>query len=208
MDPPAAGQPRQRPNFGQSQDFYQPVGNETPAQRGLDWQDQRGTGSSQARTILDDGRGGDDDGEHTIIERGRGSEGLEEPDDDSTVIVRGGRKGVQGPLVYLVQRNGIRAGKVWPLGKETVIGRSRGDDPSETFITVGDETVSRRHAKVRFEEGRFVYWDLASANGSFVVNGDGTRTRILAPHNLQDGDTLEAGEARFTFIEVDSGPSA
>jgi pSer/pThr/pTyr-binding forkhead associated (FHA) protein len=135
--------------------------------------------------------------DHTIIDRGQSVDGEES---DSTIIIRNGRKGVTGPLVYLIERNGMRAGRVHLVGKETSIGRGPDQD-----IVLGDETVSKRHAKVRLEDGTFRFWDLASANYSYVVGADGTRTRILEPHVLADGDTILLGEARLTYIEVDRG---
>ena len=135
--------------------------------------------------------------DRTIIDRGGARDS--EPS-DSTIIVRSGRKGVTGPLVYLIERNGMRAGRVHLVGTETSIGRGADQD-----IVVGDETVSKRHAKVRLEDGKFRFWDLASANFSYIVGADGAKTRILEPHTLADGDTLLLGDARLTYIEVDRG---
>jgi hypothetical protein len=134
-------------------------------------------------------------GDHTVIERQR-------PDapDDATVIIRSGRRGVTGPLAYLVERNGVRAGKVHLLRTETGVGRGSDND-----ITLGDDSVSRRHAKIRVEGGEFIFWDLASANNSYVVSADGSRVRILEPRKLADGDKLDLGDARVTFILVDAG---
>ena len=86
------------------------------------------------------------------------------------------------------------------LRTETGLGRG-----SENEITLGDDSVSRRHAKIRVEEGEFVYWDLASANNSYLVGADGSRVRILEPRKLADGDKLDLGDARVTFILVDAG---
>ncbi len=137
-------------------------------------------------------------GDHTVIERRH-----EEAPDDATVIVRGGRKGITGPLAYLVERSGVRAGKVHLLRTETNIGRGPDND-----ITLGDDSVSRRHAKIRLEEGTFVFWDLASANYSFLVCADGSRARILEPRRLVDGDKLDLGDARVTFLLVDGGETS
>lgn len=137
-------------------------------------------------------------GDHTVIERKR-------PDapDDATVIIRSGRRGVTGPLAYLVERSGVRAGKVHLLRTETGLGRGPDND-----ITLGDDSVSRRHAKIRVEDGEFVYWDLASVNNSYLVGADGSRSRILEPRKLADGDRLDLGDARVTFILVDAGETS
>jgi hypothetical protein len=147
---------------------------------------------TQAETAL---AGSAADSDHTVIERQH-----QDAPDDATVIVRSGRRGVSGPLAYLVERSGVRAGKVHLLRSETNIGRGPDND-----ITLGDDSVSRRHAKIRLEEGAFVYWDLASANNSYLVGADGSRARIMEPRKLADGDRIDLGDARVTFILVDPG---
>jgi hypothetical protein len=137
-------------------------------------------------------------GDQTVIERQH-----QDAPDDATVIVRSGRRGVTGPLAYLVERSGVRAGKVHLLRTETTIGRGPDND-----ITLGDDSVSRRHAKIRLEEGTFVFWDLASANYSYLVGADGSRTRILEPRKLVDGDKLDLGDARVAFLLVDAGETS
>lgn len=87
-----------------------------------------------------------------------------------------------------------------PFGKNTSIGRTPDND-----IPVGDETVSKHHARVVVEDGRYWFWDLASANHSYLRLADGTSKRIREPHELADGDTLDLGEVRMTYIEVDLG---
>lgn len=136
--------------------------------------------------------------DHTIIERRH-----DDVRDDATVIIRSGRRGVTGPLAYLVERSGVRAGKVHLLRSETNIGRGPDNE-----VTLGDDSVSRRHAKIRLEDGKFMYWDLASANFSFLVGGDGSRTRILEPKLLADGDKIDLGDARVVFILVDAAESS
>lgn len=190
---------REKPNFGRARDFYQAVGGRSAAPGGLRWE-----GGREDSTILDQGgRGGfEDDSDHTIIERrGRDAEGPE-TDSDATIIGTRGRSGVQGPLVYVIQRNGIRAGKVWLIGPDTVLGRKPMDEDGEAIV-IADDTVSKRHAKIRLEEGRFMFWDLASANGSFLIGTNGTRERVYTPHPLADGDTIDLGDARLTYIEVE-----
>jgi len=169
--------PGERARFRRGGDFYEPVAGGTIRERGLQF---------------DAG----DDGDRTIIDRG--PSGYDEPEDDSTVIIRDGKRGIQGPLVYFVERNGIRSGKVHLVGDETALGRGPDND-----IVIANDTVSKRHGKVRAEDGEFFYWDLASANFSFLVAKDGSRKRILEPHPLKDGDTIDLGDARLTFIEVD-----
>jgi len=131
--------------------------------------------------------------DETIIDRRPGHAA----DDDATVVMRSGRPKIEGPLGYLIERTGIRAGKVHLLRAETTIGRG-----TDNAVHLGHESVSKHHAKVRLENGRFVLWDLASTNFSFVVGSDGSRARILEPYPLTDLDTVDLGDARLTFIEV------
>jgi len=63
--------------------------------------------------------------------------------------------------------------------------------------------VSRRHARILFERGKFLIEDLGSTNGTFVNRG----RRLLPgdPHQLNDGDEIIVGKTflRFKIIEQD-----
>jgi pSer/pThr/pTyr-binding forkhead associated (FHA) protein len=73
-------------------------------------------------------------------------------------------------------------------GSRLLIGRSRDCD-----IPVEDPNVSRRHAELRFEDGRWVIADLGSTNG-VKVNGRRVENSALEP-----GDEVVLGLARFRF---------
>ena len=98
--------------------------------------------------------------------------------------------GLEGPAL-VVRAGGGRAGESFrPAGERTRIGRSPDCD-----IFLDDVTVSRNHAVLIEEDGRFVVEDQGSLNGTFV-----NRRRIdRAP--LQEGDELQVGKYRLTFIE-------
>lgn len=184
----------ERARFAQGAgDFYQPV---TPGEARLPL--RFGT-EADDKTVVQGAydRAFDDHDDHTIIER-RNHSG-DTPANDATVIVRGGRKGVSGPLAYVIQRNGIRAGRVLLVSDGTTIGRA-----SDQHIILSDDTVSKHHAKIRCEGSDFIFWDLASSNGSFIVQPDGSQKRIMAPLVLNDGDTIVLGDVRITFVEVDT----
>jgi hypothetical protein len=70
-----------------------------------------------------------------------------------------------------------------------VLGRSR-----ECDIVLTDSNVSRRHAKVRPEGGRWAITDLGSTNG-VRVNG----RQIAAAHPLSPGDHVELGTTEVIF---------
>jgi predicted component of type VI protein secretion system len=76
--------------------------------------------------------------------------------------------------------------KEYPLGEGAVVlGREAFND-----VVVFDPEVSRRHAQISFQEGRYIIEDLGSTNGTFV-NG----RRVNNPVPLHNGDVIEMGEA-------------
>lgn len=106
---------------------------------------------------------------------------------------------VGGIPVYVVQKpgqpallrliKGPDAPKAYSLDlAETVIGR--GEDAN---IVIESASVSRRHARLQRTEKAFLCEDLGSANGVFV---NGTR---LESAEMQNGDTLQIGDALFVF---------
>ncbi len=97
--------------------------------------------------------------------------------------------GLEGPAL-VVRAGGGRAGESFrPAGERTRIGRSPDCD-----IFLDDVTVSRNHAVLLEEDGTFVVEDQGSLNGTFV-----NRKRIdRAP--LEEGDELQVGKYRLTFI--------
>ncbi|HEX8067316.1 MAG TPA: DUF3662 and FHA domain-containing protein [Thermoleophilaceae bacterium] len=73
-------------------------------------------------------------------------------------------------------------------GSRVLIGRSRDCD-----VTLDDPNVSRRHAEMRNEDGRWVVTDLGSTNG-IKVNGGRVEQAVLEP-----GDEIALGLARLRF---------
>jgi hypothetical protein len=69
---------------------------------------------------------------------------------------------------------------------ELLLGRHRGCD-----LRFADPTVSRRHAQLRFRDGRWILQDLGSTNGT-RVNGVAVGRCELRP-----GDAVEVGELRL-----------
>jgi hypothetical protein len=100
-----------------------------------------------------------------------------------------GDLGLEGPAL-VVRAGGGRAGESFkPTGDRTRIGRS-----PDCEIFLDDVTVSRNHAVVVHEDGHFFVEDQGSLNGTFV-----NRKRIdRAP--LEEGDELQVGKYRMTFI--------
>jgi hypothetical protein len=96
---------------------------------------------------------------------------------------------VEGPAL-VVRSGGGRAGEHFkPAGLRTLIGRSPDCD-----IFLDDVTVSRRHAVLVDDGGRFSIEDMGSLNGTFV-----NRERIDRAE-LEDGDEVQIGKYRLTFM--------
>jgi len=84
----------------------------------------------------------------------------------------------------------------WPLNKPvTTIGRAGDND-----VVVDDRWVSRYHAEVRRDQGRYLVVDHDSKNGT-LVNGK----RIAGPTALSDGDRLQVTPmVKLTFVDYGS----
>lgn len=95
-----------------------------------------------------------------------------------------------GPTPLLRAVEGADAGKVFPLDRPVVVlGRL-----PECDITLTGAAVSRRHAKVQQEGGRWTVTDLGSTNG-VRVNAQPVQVSEIRP-----GDRLEVGDITFTFL--------
>jgi hypothetical protein len=96
---------------------------------------------------------------------------------------------VEGPAL-VVRSGGGRAGETFtPQGDRTTIGRSP-DCP----VFLDDVTVSRRHAVLVERDGRWFVEDQGSLNGTFV------NRRRVETAELSDGDELQIGKYRLTFL--------
>ncbi len=90
-----------------------------------------------------------------------------------------------------IRAGGGRAGEVFAVsGERMTIGRS---PDAEVFLD--DVTVSRNHALlVRRRDGLYVD-DLGSLNGTYV------NRRRIESHKLQNGDELQVGKYKLTYLE-------
>jgi diguanylate cyclase (GGDEF)-like protein len=85
---------------------------------------------------------------------------------------------------------GPELGKRMQLGTAPFsIGRSTKND-----LSIDQESISRHHAKITFEEGSFRIEDLGSTNGTFV-NEERVQTRALG-----DGDQVQIGRSILKFM--------
>jgi pSer/pThr/pTyr-binding forkhead associated (FHA) protein len=101
-----------------------------------------------------------------------------------------------GTALLLVKR-GPNAGSRFLLDSElTTVGRHPGSD-----IFLDDVTVSRRHAEFYRHGAGFVVRDVGSLNGTYV-----NRERIEET-SLNDGDEVQVGKFRLTFLAARRSPA-
>lgn len=91
----------------------------------------------------------------------------------------------------VIRSGGGRAGEVFEVGGERLaIGRS-----PEAEVFLDDVTVSRNHALlVRRRDGLYID-DLGSLNGTYV------NRRRIESHRLRNGDELQVGKYKLTYLE-------
>ncbi|MHC1740793.1 MAG: FHA domain-containing protein [Anaerolineaceae bacterium] len=95
----------------------------------------------------------------------------------------------------LVLQSGPNAGTEFPLEKdELYLGRDVNND-----ITINDAEVSRRHARFSRQGENYIYEDLGSTNGSFILG-----QRVAAPTLLLPGTTITIGERVLINFKVES----
>lgn len=97
------------------------------------------------------------------------------------------------PVALLLVVGGSARGQILELGAlPAVIGRSPDAD-----LTIGDDTVSRRHADLRGDREHLEIEDRGSSNGT-TLNGNA----IAGPISLHDGDLLGLGSATLLVKRV------
>jgi hypothetical protein len=93
-----------------------------------------------------------------------------------------------GALV--IRSGGNRTGQSFPLqGERMVIGRS-----PEAEVFLDDVTVSRDHAVLVRRGGAWFLDDSGSLNGTYV------NRRRVDSHKLEDGDELQIGKYKLTYL--------
>jgi hypothetical protein len=93
-----------------------------------------------------------------------------------------------GALV--IRSGGGRVGQSFPLqGERLTIGRS-----PDAEIFLDDVTVSRDHAVLVRRSGAWYLDDSGSLNGTYV------NRRRIDSHKLEDGDELQVGKYKLTYL--------
>jgi hypothetical protein len=91
----------------------------------------------------------------------------------------------------VVRSGGGRAGETFPLeGDRIVVGRA-----PEADVFLDDVTVSRTHAVVSRDADGFTIEDQGSLNGTYV------NRRRVERAKLEDGDDVQIGKYRLTFLQ-------
>ena len=95
---------------------------------------------------------------------------------------------VQASLVYTAA-DGNKQDLVLRAGEDTTIGRH-----PNCSLTISQPSVSRRHARLWFDQGVWFVEDLQSSNGTFVNN------RRINRAQLTEGDELRCGDFLLTYM--------
>ena len=91
----------------------------------------------------------------------------------------------------VIRAGGGRVGESFPLeGERITIGRR-----PDSAVFLDDVTVSRDHALIVRRGGHWHLDDLGSLNGTYV------NRRRIETHRLQDGDELQVGKYKLTFLQ-------
>jgi hypothetical protein len=95
--------------------------------------------------------------------------------------------------VLVIRSGGGRAGESFTIDEERMsIGRT-----PDAAVFLDDVTVSRNHALlVRRQDGLYVD-DLGSLNGTYV------NRRRIESHRLEDGDEIQVGKYKLSYLERD-----
>jgi 3',5'-cyclic-nucleotide phosphodiesterase len=104
-----------------------------------------------------------------------------------------------GPVRAYLEWMGAEPGKpaVFPLHEEAVVGRNPQDAlASDKYVCIPEQTVSRRHARIRRRGASYFVEDLHSRNGTFV---SGERLAPGAWRVLAEGDELALASAHLVF---------
>jgi hypothetical protein len=92
-----------------------------------------------------------------------------------------------------VMRSGPTPGATFALeGDQLTIGRD-----SASAVAINDAEISRKHARLTFQGGKYVIEDLGSTNGTFV-NGQ----RLVSAVVLKSGDVVSFGEQIVLMYEA------
>jgi hypothetical protein len=117
---------------------------------------------------------------------------LAEEEEDTTVVLGQETKRTEISATLLCTSGPHTGDTVKLKSGITTIGRS-GDN---IIVLNRDKEISRHHALILQESGRFVIQDQNSLNGTFVND-----EQVTAPRYLEDGDVILVGVSTFRYQE-------
>ena len=97
--------------------------------------------------------------------------------------------GAEGPALVVRSGGGRQGEHFVPSGERTTIGRSPDCD-----VFLDDVTVSREHATLVRRSGHWLLDDSGSLNGTYV------NRRRIDSHRLEDGDELQVGKYKLSYL--------
>jgi hypothetical protein len=117
---------------------------------------------------------------------------IEGPTTGGAAPIQAGARGGEsdrdrGAQLVMIEKG--KAGKAFPLSKDRVIIGRLG----ESDLVLSDPGVSRRHAEVRREDGKYVIADLGSTNGTMVNEA------TIGERVLEEGDRITVGRTVLEF---------
>ena len=98
-------------------------------------------------------------------------------------------------MAWLVVKDGPRTGHTFRLQEQTNIGGDAGND-----VILDDSALSGQHARVKFEEGHFVLYDLASTNGVYIYDTATQDWQRIYRYDLVDGQQVRLGRTVLHFM--------
>lgn len=102
-----------------------------------------------------------------------------------------------GALATFAIQAGPRIGEQIPVpGPVVIIGQGAQSD-----VVIADDSVSKAHARLEFEDGAWRLTDLASTNGTFV---EGVRLAPEVPTPVTYGASVRFGGVRLQFRAVEN----
>ena len=113
------------------------------------------------------------------------------PTDDALQLLPARLEVVSG----MAPRQVLRFVRVPGRPAEMILGRERASSPQH--VTLTSSTVSRRHARVTYDNGRWLVTNLSHTNP--VVVNDHALADFEGPRPLLDGDRIELGDVVLRF---------
>ena len=118
----------------------------------------------------------------------------EEQEEAGRTVTGGAAPTGVAPAAWVLFRSGPRAGQSIPLrAGETSLGRGTDND-----VVLDDPAVSRRHAQITFQDGRYLLQDAGSSSGTLV---EGT---TVSRQELMSGTTIQLGETELVFMQTEA----